>query len=250
MPSNTGAWLRRYEPAENASVSLVCFPHAGGSAGFFVGMSRALAPAVDVIAVQYPGRQDRFGEPALDSITGLADQISDQLRGSQPRQLAFFGHSMGATVAFEVMRRLEAVQGDTPIRLFASGRRAPSITTGSSLHSLSDDEFIAELSRLSADELPFADDELLRAALPTLRADYKAIEAYPYTPDALMSCPVTAFVGAHDPITSVEQASAWRNHTREHFDLRVFPGGHFYLLAQAEQLFHEVRLRINPPGAG
>jgi pyochelin biosynthesis protein PchC len=251
MPSNTDTWLRRYEPTGKASVSLVCFPHAGGSASFFVGMSRALAPTVDVVAVQYPGRQDRIREPVLDSIAVLADEIYGQLRGADLRQLAFFGHSMGATVAFEVARRLEAARGDAAIRLFASGRRAPSITAGSHIHSLGDDEFIAELSRLGGNDLPFTDDdEILRLALPALRTDYKAVETYPYTPDVRLSCPITAFVGDHDPVTSVEQASAWRHHTRDHFDLCVFPGGHFYLAAQSARLFREVRLRISPPGGG
>jgi surfactin synthase thioesterase subunit len=251
MSSNAGAWLRRYESAESSSVSLVCFPHAGGSASFFVGMSRALAPVVDVVAIQYPGRQDRIREPALDSISALADQIYGQLAEADLPRLAFFGHSMGATVAFEVARRLEAAQRDTPVRLFASGRRAPSIMTASAVHLLCEAEFIAELSRLSGDDLPFTDDdELLRAALPALRADYKAIETYKYAPDARLSCPISAFVGEHDPITSVEQASAWQHHTRNHFDICIFPGGHFYLAAQRERLFHEVRLRISPPGGG
>lgn len=248
MSGNVSAWLRRYDSSERASVSLVCFPHAGGSASFFLPMSRALAPAVDILAIQYPGRQDRYQEPPLDSIADLADQIYSQLRKADLGRLALFGHSMGATIAFEVARRLESDQQSTVLRLFASGRRAPSIATSSQVHLLDAERLMAEIRRLSGTELELIDDdELLRASIPVLRSDYKAIETYPGAPGVQVACPITALVGSYDPLTSVEQASAWKYHTRDHFDLCVFPGGHFYLAPQGEHLFREVSTRIGAP---
>ncbi|WP_238846327.1 thioesterase II family protein [Nocardia terpenica] len=99
-------WFRRSQPTEQAEHRLVCFPHAGGAASYFTPVARALAPDVDVLAVQYPGRQDRRSEPGIDDIGVLADRVHDIIRTWPSRPLTLFGHSMGAVVAFEVARRL------------------------------------------------------------------------------------------------------------------------------------------------
>ncbi|WP_138796198.1 thioesterase II family protein, partial [Escherichia coli] len=134
-------------PAAEPPTRLVCFPHAGGSAAYFHGVSRALSPAVDVLAVQYPGRQDRRHEPLIDSIDGLAARVREELAPWTDRPLALFGHSMGAMVAFEVALRLTA-DGAAPSVLFASGRRAPSRYREESVHLHDDAGIMAELSRL------------------------------------------------------------------------------------------------------
>ena len=125
-------WIRRYHPAPDAAARMLCLPHAGGSASFFFPMSRDLTPRVEVLAVQYPGRQDRYQEPCLTSVDDFADQIGAALADLEwadgadgERPLALFGHSLGASVAFELTRRLEAA-GRKPAVLFVSGRRAPS----------------------------------------------------------------------------------------------------------------------------
>lgn len=108
-PVETGAWVRRFHPdGRDAAHRLICFPHAGGSASFYFPVSRALTPGVDVLAIQYPGRQDRRHEPCIDSIAALADALAEEVRPWCDRPVTFFGHSMGATLAFEVARRLEA----------------------------------------------------------------------------------------------------------------------------------------------
>lgn len=108
---DNGLWIRRFHPRPDGDVRLVCLPHAGGSASFFFPVSQAMPPSVDVLCVQYPGRQDRRAEPVIDSIPDLADQVFAALLPWADRPLAFFGHSMGATLAFEVARRLERRRG-------------------------------------------------------------------------------------------------------------------------------------------
>src|SRR5688572_31092003 len=100
-------WVRRFHPADDAETQLLCLSHAGGSASYFFGVSRALAPEVDVLAVQYPGRQDRLREPCLRSIHDLADALVPAIAPLTGRPLAIFGHSLGATLGYEVARRLE-----------------------------------------------------------------------------------------------------------------------------------------------
>jgi len=229
----TTAWIRRFHPAPEAPARLVCFPHAGGSASFYFPLSRALAPELDVLAVQYPGRQDRRAEPCIDDLRRLADLAAEELLRWTDRPMALFGHSLGATLAFEVALRLEAA-GVVPLGLFASGRRAPSRPREDRVHLQDDKGLIASLKRLSGtDSQIFADDELLSMILPAVRADYRAAETYRYRPGPPLSCPVTALTGDDDPEVTIDDARSWAVHTTAAFDIHVYRGGHFYLTAHA-----------------
>jgi surfactin synthase thioesterase subunit len=230
-------WLRRYhDDRPDGSLRLVCFPYAGGSASYFLRLSKELASSMEVLAVQYPGRQDRRLEPPLTSLPDLADQAYQAVRTLDDRPTAFFGHSMGSIVAFEVARRMEA-EGRGPVRLFASARRSPTASYPESVHTLDDAGLVAELRRLSGTDQMFLDDpDLLALILPALRADYTAIETHWADPGSTVHCPISALVGDEDPRASVEEMRSWERHTTEAFDLTVFPGGHFYLTDQVAQV--------------
>lgn len=223
-------WIRRYHPAPDSPVRLVCLSHAGGSASFFFPVSRGLHPRVEVLAVQYPGRQDRRSEPNVADIPALARMVAAELVAWLDRPLALFGHSMGATIGFEVSRILEAEHGYVPAWLFASGRRAPSCHRDERVHERDDDGLIAEMRRLSGTASGvLGDEEMLRMVLPAIRNDYRAAETYRYALGPSLSCPVTALVGDTDPKVTVDEANAWAAHTTAAFDCRVFSGGHFFL---------------------
>jgi surfactin synthase thioesterase subunit len=235
QPSSSGdLWCRRYRPARNATARLVCFPHAGGSAPFFLPVAAVLSPGVDVVAIQYPGRQDRRAEQPISDMTVLADQIHGILRRQPELPVTLFGHSMGALIGFEVARRLEA-DGAGPVRLFASGRRAPSTYRDEQVHLRDDAGILAEVRKMNGTaSAVLGDDELMRAALPALRADYQATETYSCAPDTTVNCPITVLTGDSDPKTSMDEASAWAAHTSGPFDLQVFSGGHFFLTEQTD----------------
>ncbi|MBL1097954.1 thioesterase II family protein [Streptomyces coffeae] len=233
-------WLRRFHPTPNAPVRLVCFPHAGGSASFYFPVSAALENDCDVATLQYPGRQDRRTEPNLDDIGVLADRIAPVVAPLFDRPVVFFGHSMGAIIAFEVTRRLQG-RRHTPAMLFASGRRAPSTHRVEIVHQRDDDGIVAELKSMSGtDAQVLGDEELLRMVLPAIRSDYRAIETYGPV-DATVDCPVTALVGDDDPKTTVREADAWRAHTTAAFNIQVFRGGHFYLSPRAAEVIAVIR---------
>jgi pyochelin biosynthesis protein PchC len=222
-------WFRRFHASPESRRRLICFPHAGGSASSYVALSAELHPEVEVLAVQYPGRQNRIAErPILDIMT-LADRIFAALRPWLADSPTLFGHSMGAIVAFEVARRMENEGGFTPARLVASGHWAPSRRRPQRAHRR-DDDLIAELVSLGGTEAGLlADGEFIELMLSVIRSDFQAIESYVAPPAATLRCPVTVFVGNRDPHVPVDEAQAWSEHTTARFDLHVFDGGHFFL---------------------
>ena len=243
-------WLRRFRPASDTAPRLVCLPHAGGSASYFRPVAAMLSPTVDVLAVQYPGRQDRRGERCVDVLDDLVDQVFDAVRPRADRPLTLFGHSMGATVAFEVARRLEAV-GIVPAGLFVSGRRAPHRSRIENVHQRTDDELVSVIAQLAGtDNRLLADEEIRRMLLPALRADYRAIETYTFQPGPGLRCPVVALVGDDDEVATVDEVRAWRDHTTGPFELRVFDGGHFYLNDHAAAVVDELARHLQVEVAG
>jgi surfactin synthase thioesterase subunit len=239
--TDPGAWIRRYRPSENAPARLVCFPHAGGSASFYHPVAMAHAPAADVLALQYPGRQDRRHEPLIPTVDEYADVLTDVLAGLPDRPTVFFGHSMGALLGFEVADRLEQRGRPGPSALIASGRRAPGTVRDERVYERDDDGVIAELRQLNGtDSALLGDDEILRMALPAIRNDYRAVETYPPRPGRTVSCPIVALAGTDDPKTTAEEAGRWREHTTGEFRLRLLPGGHFYLSAHQDAVNHEI----------
>jgi surfactin synthase thioesterase subunit len=184
-----------------------------------------------VVAIQYPGRQERRLEPCARSIAELAESSFTALRPLADRPFALFGHSMGAIVAFEVARRFQA--SDTaPHWLFASGRRSPSRTRTEKIHAWDDEKIVAELRTLGGTDPRWLDDkELLAAIMPSIRGDYRAIETYVHSPGPRLRCPITVLTGDDDPYTTPLEASTWQDHSDGPFDLRTFRGGHFFLNA-------------------
>ncbi|SES46678.1 Surfactin synthase thioesterase subunit [Streptomyces sp. yr375] len=233
-PSDTSLWVRRYHQAPGSRVRLICFPHAGGSASYFNPVSAALSPAVEVAAIQYPGRQDRRAEPCVGDLRELAALVWEQLRpvlAERPEvPTALFGHSMGSIVAFEVARLMEREPGTGPLVLFASGRRAPAIPHDDDISGRDEAGIVAEMRALGGtDSRVLADPELLEMVLPALRNDYRAVESYCSDADTRISAPVSVLVGDTDPRTSMEQAHAWSGHTSGTMEIHTYPGGHFYL---------------------
>ncbi|MEV7119222.1 thioesterase II family protein [Kitasatospora griseola] len=229
-------WCRRFHPSPTAARRLVCFPHAGGSASFYFPVSAALHGPVDVLAVQYPGRQDRREEAGIHDLHRVADEVFEALRRWDDLPLTLFGHSMGALVAFEVARRIERAGGRID-HLFLSGRKGPSADRPDASHPVDDEGIVAELKAMSGtDARLLEDEELLGMVLPALRGDYRAVGAYRADRDAAVSCPVTALVGDQDHWAPVPEAARWRDRTTAAFDLKVFPGGHFYLTSRADEV--------------
>ncbi|MGQ0838812.1 thioesterase II family protein [Actinokineospora sp.] len=222
-------WLRRFHPARAGAPSVVCFPHTGGSASSYHPISAILAPRADMRTVQYPGRQDRRAEPAEADIVGLAGRIADVLTRTVAGPMVFWGHSFGAVVAFEVARAFAARGADGPAHLFVAGRRGPTRFRDERVHQRDDQGLLAEVELLGG-RLRRGCARRDLGLLPVLRADYRALETYRCSPGVPLACPVTALIGDDDAKTSIGEARAWAEVTTGSFDLRVFPGGHYFFV--------------------
>jgi surfactin synthase thioesterase subunit len=228
--ADDGPWVRRFHPSPDAGNRLICFPHAGSSASYFYPVSTAMPSAIEVLAIQYPGRHDRRHESNVEDLGELADSIFAAIAGRCEGRVTFFGHSMGATLAFEVARRMQRTGLRAPGSLIVSGRRGPTTHRVGTLHQKDDAALIADMKLLSGTDVRiFSDPELMHMILPPTRSDYKAIETYRYDPGPRLSCPILALVGDTDPRTTIDEARDWGQHTSSDFELQVFPGGHFYL---------------------
>jgi pyochelin biosynthetic protein PchC len=232
----SGAWLHCRYPRPDARITLLAFPHAGGSASFFRTWGGLLPGTVELSAVQYPGRLDRLREPCIPDVQGLADGVVEALRKADPgsdRRVALLGHSMGALVAFETALRLEAL-GIPPLVTFLSSHPAPGRPRRNSLTDFSDHALIRELRRLDATPASLMDaPDALEVILTGLRSDYQAVHRYRPSPGRLTT-PVVGLVGDDDPDVAPDDMHPWTEVTDGPMTLHVFPGDHFYLVDQRD----------------
>jgi medium-chain acyl-[acyl-carrier-protein] hydrolase len=237
-------WIARAPTAksESRAVRMFCFPFAGGGASIFRDWSQHLPAAVDVVPIQLPGRENRWGEDSYSEIGGLIRSLVDVLAPLSQSPYLLFGHSMGAIVSFELAREFRRRGLSGPVHLFVSSSRAPHLSdTAPQIHLLPDDEFVDAICRQMngiPDEI-LQTPQLLSVLLPTLRADVKLCETYVYKRAEPLACPITAYGGVEDTKANPAQIRAWKEHTKTRFQCVLFPSGHFYF-QNAQQRFFRV----------
>jgi pyochelin biosynthetic protein PchC len=207
---------------------LVCLPHAGGSAAFFRDWGRELAE-YEVYAVRYPGRAERIDEASPSDLRALARDVADAVAPLADVPIALFGHSMGAAVALETARQLEA-RGISLLHLFASGsRNAPCPKRGVPVEEDAA-TVVARLVRLGGTDAELAADPVFQELiLPYIVSDGRMFHAYDMAPEPVLCCPVTVIVGDAD-----EDADRrpWAELTMGPFLEAVVSGDHFYLITE------------------
>lgn len=213
----------------NARWRLFCFPFAGGSGHEFRTWGEQL-PNVEVMGVLYPGRASRFRTPLIDNIEEMVAELKQELTTYQDKPFAFFGHSLGALIAFELTRSLRKTGLPSPELLCVSACDAPHLQPVPPLiHDLPDDEFIQEIREFGGTPEGILNHaEMLALLLPVLRADLKLLETYQYQEEAPLDIPLFAAGGVNDTVTERENILAWRPHTTADWQSQFFQGGHFY----------------------
>ncbi|MGZ9233885.1 MAG: thioesterase II family protein [Anaerolineales bacterium] len=228
----TERWVSCPRPNPTARLRLFFFPYAGAGSTSYNAWTRLFSPEIEIYLVHLPGRDKRIREAPFIKFPPLAEALSQALVRYLDRPFSFFGHSMGGLVSFEVARQLRRHYALTPVHLFISGRWAPHIRDARpKLQQLPEKEFLAAVESRYG-ELPrvvLEDQELLKLFLSILRADLTLLENYQYTTEAPLECPISVFGGLQDSNVRREELLAWRDQTTSHFDLKMFPGAHFFI---------------------
>lgn len=235
-------WLAAHRPVRDPALRLFCFPFAGGGALVFREWSGDVPPEVEVCAVQLPGREGRFRERPYVRLTDLVHDLADAFAPSSDVPYVFFGHSMGALVAFELARELRRRHQPGPELLMVSGHRAPHRPDPDPpIHDLPEHDFLQEIRKLNGTPDAVLDNkELLELLIPVLRADFEVCETFEYVEEQPLACPIAAFGGTEDTDVPRDDIAAWSHETTGSFSLQMFPGDHFYLLDRPAPLMRNV----------
>ncbi len=224
-------WFKVFRNTLEAKLRLFCFPYAGAGALIFLPWPEALPDEVEVITAQLPGHWNRLPEPPFARLLPLVESLADAIDPYLDKPFAFFGHSMGAMIGFELARQLRRSGRPLPRHLFVSGRRAPQIReTEPPIYNLPDVELIGELRKLNGTPAEVLEDrELMALVLPIIRADLSICQTYIYRPEPPLDCPITVFGGVSDEECSETRLSAWAQQTIATYRKEMFPGDHFFL---------------------
>ena len=235
-------------PVAQPRLRLFCFPHAGGAASAYTAWAGDLPDGVELVAVQPPGRERRFAETPFDRLEPFLDAAYAALRPLWHLPFAFFGHSTGALVGYELARRLRDDHAQPPVHLFASGRWAPHLQDPEpAVHALPREALVAALRRYGGTpEEVLTHDELLDLILPLLRADFALGDTYRYTAGPPLEVPITAMGGSSDPRVSEASLNAWSEHTRGRFACHLLPGDHFYLHTARHEVIPFISHALQP----
>jgi surfactin synthase thioesterase subunit len=240
-------WVTYPRANPGADIRLFCLPYAGGGASVYRLWLSGLPSFVELCPIQLPGRENRFRDRMFTSLPPLVQAIAQAIYPHLDKPFVFFGHSMGAKLAFELARLLRREHGPEPLHLFVSGHGAPHIAgTEAPIHTLPDAEFIREVQRYEG--LPqevLESEELMRYLVPILRADFSVNETYVYTEEAPLRSSITAYGGLRDENVSRDDIEAWREQTTTSFDFLMFPGGHFFLQTEGVFFLRELSYQLH-----
>jgi len=224
-------WLTNFKEKPDARFTLFCFPYAGGNASMFRLWQSELLREIQLASVQPPGRGDRLSEPAFKHLPEMVQELGPALLPFFNKPFAFFGHSMGALILFELTRWLRRAEKPMPTHLYVSGRPAPQLPDDEPPNrDLPEPQFIARLQELQGTPQEVLDHpELMQLMIPLLRADFSVCETYEYQDEAPLNCPITVFGGLGDIEVPREELEPWRVQTTSSFSLKMLAGDHFFV---------------------
>jgi surfactin synthase thioesterase subunit len=227
---SSNPWLVHLKNAPDERVRLVCIHHAGAAASFFRPWSVAAPPGVSLSAVQLPGREERRSEPFETSMSAVVARMREAIGDVASRPYVLFGHSLGGSLAWELALSIEGAGLPAPEALGISATRAPGSPMGAPTYDLPDEAFLARIQGFGGTPNQIVNDrELLMWALPRLRKDTELHERTPLTTDRSLSAPLAYFYGTEDAVCDAAESEKWRAYTTGRFEVRSFPGSHFYL---------------------
>ena len=239
-------WIARPQVNNQELFRLFCFPYAGAGASIFNSWSEFLSTKIQICPIQLPARESRLEDPPATRLKPLIQTLAPLLKPQLDIPFAFFGHSLGALLAFELTRELRRQNYPLPVHLFVSAKNAPQLLDlQPPIHLLPDSQFIEKIKRLNGtrDEV-WQDTKLMQQFLPALRADFAILETYFYENEPPLDCPITAFGGLEDFQVSQAELAAWDKQTKAKFNLQMFPGDHFFLHSAQQELLQTLSTQL------
>jgi acyl transferase domain-containing protein/surfactin synthase thioesterase subunit len=244
----SNSWIIRPQPNPHPDYRLFCIPYAGAGSSIFNSWSDRLPSEIEVCSIQLPGRENRLQESPLTRLKPLIQTLVPIIKPYLDLPFAFFGHSLGAWLSFELVRELRRQNCPLPTHLFVSGSKAPQLPDlKPPIHRLPDEKFIAKIKSFNGTpEAVLQDTQLMKRFLPALRADFAILETYFYAEEIPLNCPITAFGGWEDSQVNQEELSAWKQQTDAEFTLKMFPGNHFFLHSAHSDLLAAIATQLQP----
>jgi medium-chain acyl-[acyl-carrier-protein] hydrolase len=243
-------WVAPRRPNSRVKLRLFCFPYAGGSEVTFRTWQQKLPETIEVLPIQLPGHGTRMKEPPLTRLAPLVQGLGQSLRPELDLPFAFFGHSMGGLIAFELARQLRREGGPLPVHLFVSAKCCPKQIDDFYRGEIPDEELIQILRRFEGTPREVLENaELMQLLLPVVRADMELCNTYVCAPEPPLPCPITAFGGLEDHKSGRECMEGWENYTTGRFALRMFPAGHFFLQAWERSILEAIFREVAPYAA-
>ncbi|HET7866659.1 MAG TPA: thioesterase domain-containing protein [Burkholderiaceae bacterium] len=235
------AWLKVLRRGPGTRVRLVCFPYAGVGVNAYREWTRLLDPRVEIVAVRLPGREARRDEPSAQHMDEIVGPVMHDLQRLPAMPTAFFGHCLGAIVAFDLALRLQDRPGWQPQDVVVSGRQPPHVLKGGEFHKLPDETLLEQIRRMNGTpEAILADPEMRSMMLPILRSDYRVTETYLVPPGGRLRCPLTICASSDDVGAPVPQMARWAELTDVPHQVWHFQGDHFYLKSQVALLLERL----------
>lgn len=219
-------------------IKLLCFPYAGGTSAIYAKWKRHISKEIELCPIELAGRGKRYEAPLYNSLDEVIEDVYNVIKNDIDNDYAFFGHSMGCLIAYELAHKIQKLGKDSPSHIFFSGKRAPHTQRVSNdIYLLPDEEFKNEILSLGGTPKEILEHkELYELFIPILRADFKVNDTYEYVePESKLDCNITVLNGKEDKIT-LNEIIGWKQHTSKDCKIYMMDGGHFYLNDKYEDI--------------
>jgi len=225
------SWYLEYKKNHHATIRLFCFHHSGGSASGYYPWIDHLSPHIEMITIQLPGRENRFGEPLNNNLKDIVAELSKRFVDYKDKPFILFGHSLGALMSFEFAKSIKQLYSIFPSHMIISATKAPHLPFRMKHLSQLDNQALKEHLKIynGIDERILEDDELLDLFLPIIKSDFSICESYHFLESKPFPCDILALSGDQDETVTPEEILAWKKYTEGKFEHLSFPGKHFFI---------------------